>query len=205
MKPIDIYLEFGVDQYNVRSREAEDIVTRFAIRKILRERGLTLREIGRIEGSIDGGAPVHHSSIITSLKSTDRRILGEVLVVREYLEKWERAQQEAKIVDIKKALRESGAIPASGVHSQSLDEFAEVLARNAPAITYVEKTETASERAIRERRQHKEALDRLKMRIDEKHSEAQRVIDKISEDVVATTVAQRKSLLSRIIKFFTGD
>jgi hypothetical protein len=200
MKPLDIYLEFGVDQFNVRSREAEDILTRFAIRKILRERKLTLKEIGRIEGSIDGGEPVHHSSIIKSLKSEDSRILGEVLLIKEQLSKWERAEQEAKSVDIKKALRESGAIPAS--------------------------TETATERAIRERRQHKEALDRLKMRIDEKQSEAQRVIQNLSEDRASKeflsefdrraeegakpfaerrVVQKPKSLLTRIVEFFTGD
>lgn len=236
MKPLDIYLEFGVDQYNVRSREAQDVVTRFAIRKILRERGLTLREIGRIEGSIDGGEPVHHSSIIGAVKSEDRRVLDEVARIKDELEKWERAEQNAKSVDIKKALRESGAIPASGVHSQPIEELVEMLSREAPAITYVgqnrESTETATERAIREKRQHKEALDRLKMRVDEQKSEAERVkkelstnsIDSMTELVSefnrradeytrpfreraerARVVQKPKSLLTRIIEFFTGD
>lgn len=255
MKPLDIYLEFGVDQYNVRSREAEDVVTRFAIRKILRERGLTLREIGRIEASIDGLEPVHHSSIIKSLRSEDRRVLDEVARIKDELEKWELAEKNATSVDIKKALRDAGArkvesggwpIPVmrdatspnsifrngdgefagdkmtfeqkagiynvhvySGAYGEQLREAKRQYEETGTfdANLLIQRSETATERAIREKRQHKEALDRMKMRIDEQKSEAQAVIQKLSEDVaeprIATPVVVKpKSLLTRIMNYF---
>lgn len=133
----EIYREFGVTKDNVRSRYVEHVQNRIVLRQILRDRKLTLREIGEVEGSIDQGLPVHHSSILHSLRIDDDRTIEMKQKYAKQIAKWERQRRVAQdlqdavqgvskafslmspttqdaVLNIRSAMREAGAMPAAG-------------------------------------------------------------------------------------------
>lgn len=114
----ELYIEFELDEKTIRSRKTEHVMTRHAIRQYLMSKGLTLRHIGDIEGSIDNGAPVNHSSILSSKKHSNATI-SEILAKLDSI-RFETTDREApetvtferevKKIDVRRAMREAGAV-----------------------------------------------------------------------------------------------
>ena len=66
MTPHDLYAKMHLTPDNIRSQKASVMIAKHAVRRVLKDSGLTLDDIGRIEGDISG-TETHHATIIHSL------------------------------------------------------------------------------------------------------------------------------------------